>query len=140
VTSRTSLLLAVAAIAAAGVSLSARILRPDESATAAASGEQLFVAKGCSSCHRGPAGSPSAPYGPIGPSLAGATTWAADRRDGMSAEEYLTESMLDPAAFISPVWTGANGPTTGMPRLTLTDDEVESLVEYLLSDPSVRSG
>ena len=52
----------------------------------------------------------------------------------------LTESMLDPSAFISPVWTGANGPTTGMPRLTLTNDEVASLVEYLLSDPSARSG
>jgi hypothetical protein len=141
VTTRSSSLLAVAAIAAAGVSLMAAVLRPDEPATASASGAQLFVAKGCSSCHRGPAGSPSSAFGTFGPSLAAANTWAGERRDGMSAEEYLAESMRNPSAFISPAWTGGGGgPTTGMPQLSLSDEEIASLVDYLLDDPSARSG
>ena len=138
---RSSSLLAVAAIAAAGVSLAAAVLRPDEPATASASGAQLFVAKGCSSCHRGPAGSPSSEFGTFGPSLAAAHTWAGERREGMSAEDYLADSMREPSAFISPAWNGGGGgPTTGMPQLELSSEEIASLVEYLLDDPAARSG
>jgi len=51
----------------------------------------------------------------------------------MSAEEYITQSIRDPIAVISPEFTADGGPTTGMPTLALSDAEVEALVEYLLA-------
>lgn len=57
-------------------------------------GAQLFLAKGCSSCHTGP--DTTASIGAGFPSLAEAPTWAADRRANLSAEDYLTESIESP--------------------------------------------
>ena len=51
----------------------------------------------------------------------------------MSADEYLTESIRVPNAFISPAFR-PNGPTANMPTLNLSDPEVEALVSYLLGD------
>jgi mono/diheme cytochrome c family protein len=101
------------------------------STTAArAGGVELFRAKGCASCHDGP---DSTAFIDGFPSLKNAVDWAGRRRSEMSAREYLTESIEDPAAFISPNFTGANGPTGAMPNLTLTATEVDALVDYLLS-------
>ena len=94
-------------------------------------GAQLFVAKGCSSCHTGP--DTTASIGAGFPSLTEAPTWAADRRANLSAEDYLTESIAAPSVFIAPGFQpGHSGPTTGMPQLRLTSNEIEALVEYLL--------
>ncbi|MET0908164.1 MAG: cytochrome c, partial [Ilumatobacteraceae bacterium] len=102
-----------------------------DSQTAQADGAQLFQAKGCSSCHAGP-GSP-ATFESGFPSLANATDWAGDRRPGVSAEAYLTESIAAPGVFISPEFhPGQSGPTTGMPALTLSAAEIDALVTYLL--------
>lgn len=92
-------------------------------------GASLFVAKGCSGCHAGPDSSPALSGFP---SLADASSWAGSRRPGMTAAAYLSESMTDPSAFRSPVFSGAVGPTSAMPRLSLTSDEVAALVGYLL--------
>jgi cytochrome c551/c552 len=100
------------------------------SADSAADGADLFLAKGCASCHVGPA-SGAASSG--SPPLDHAQAWAGDRRPGMSAAAYLAESMADPAAFISPVFNGGSGPMTAMPQLVLTSDEVDALVDYLLA-------
>jgi mono/diheme cytochrome c family protein len=91
-------------------------------------GSQLFRAKGCASCHDGPDG--HAAFDEF-PSLADAPSWAADRRSGMSAEEYIGESIREPGAFISPAWVGG-GPVTEMPQLRLTDAEIAAIVDYLL--------
>jgi mono/diheme cytochrome c family protein len=91
-------------------------------------GSQLFRAKGCASCHDGPDG--HAAFDQF-PSLAHAPSWAADRRSGMTAEEYIAQSIRDPGAFISPAWVGG-GPVTEMPQLGLTDAEIGVLVDYLL--------
>jgi len=92
-------------------------------------GAELFVAKGCVSCHVGP---DTTPMVSGFPSLDGAGAWAGTRKPGMTAEEYLTESMLSPRAFISPAFNGAMGPTDGMPLLILSEVEIEALVAYLL--------
>jgi mono/diheme cytochrome c family protein len=91
-------------------------------------GSQLFRAKGCASCHDGPDG--HAAFDEF-PSLADAPSWAADRRSGMTAEEYIAQSIRDPGAFISPAWVGG-GPVTEMPQLGLTDAEITAIVAYLL--------
>lgn len=95
----------------------------------AADGAQLFQAKGCASCHDGPES--SAAIGGF-PPLVDATAWAGERRPGLSAADYLAESMRTPAAFISPAFSSAVGPTTAMPDLNLDESEIAALVTYLL--------
>ena len=92
-------------------------------------GATLFQVKGCASCHNGP-DSISLVRG--FPSLISASDWADDRRPGMSAADYLAESMRTPSAFISPAFTGGWSPMTGMPDLNLDDDEIAALIAYLL--------
>lgn len=100
--------------------------RASAASTAAVSeGAWLFQVKGCAACH-------APPDGRGYPELSDAAEWAADRREGMTAEEYLTESILDPAAAISPQLTPESKLT--MPRLNVTDEEVDALVAYLLED------
>ena len=94
----------------------------------AADGAQLFRAKGCATCHDGPDG--PAQFIEF-PSLADAPSWAGDRRDGLSAEDYIAQSIRDPGAFISPAWVDG-GPVTGMPQLDLTEAEIAAIVDYLL--------
>lgn len=92
-------------------------------------GATLFQVKGCASCHNGP-DSKSRVHGI--PPLTDASDWAGDRRPGMSAADYLAESMRTPSAFISPEFGGGFGPMTGMPDLNLSDAEIAALVAYLL--------
>jgi cytochrome c1 len=99
-------------------------------AGAALDGASLFRAKGCASCHNGP--DSAAPVsGP--PDLRDASSWAGERVPDMTAEEYVTQSIRDPIAVISPEYAPGGGPATGMPTLALSDAEVEALVGYLLA-------
>jgi mono/diheme cytochrome c family protein len=100
----------------------------DGPTTVVGDGAQLFRAKGCASCHDGP--DSTAQFVDF-PSLADAPSWAGDRRTGMSAAEYVTQSIREPGAFISPAWVGG-GPTTAMPQLGLTQAEIAAVVDYLL--------
>lgn len=104
-----------------GASTSADRLRP--------TGAAVFVARGCAMCHEGPERNSSFD---AGPSLAAASDWAAERRPGMDAEEYIAESIRHPSAFISPeaMSGGPFGPV--MPDLQLDDDEIDVLVDHLL--------
>ena len=119
-----------AAALAATASFAAAAGRPDGDRAAALDGAQVFTLKGCAMCHVGPDGNDSIQ---AGPSLAAAPTWAGERVDGMSAEEYIEQSIRSPSAVISPEFTRTTGgPTTGMPLLQVSDDEIAALVHYLL--------
>jgi mono/diheme cytochrome c family protein len=98
-------------------------------AAPALDGASLFQAKGCASCHTGP---DSASLFSSFPNLADVPSWAGERVPGMSAADYVTQSIRDPLAVISPQFTPDGGPTTGMPALALSDAEVAALVKYLL--------
>jgi mono/diheme cytochrome c family protein len=102
----------------------------EPASTTALVGAALFQAKGCATCHTGP--DSQAMFLEF-PNLSDAPSFAGDRRPGMSAEEYLTESIRVPTAFTSPAFR-PNGPTANMPTLNLSDAEVEALVSYLLGD------
>jgi cytochrome c1 len=93
-------------------------------------GASLFQAKGCAGCHSGP---DSAAHVSGPPDLRKAASWAGERVPGMTAEDYIAQSIRDPIAVISPAFTPDGGPTTGMPTLALSDAEVEALVDYLLA-------
>lgn len=128
---------AAVAVLAAALSLVTAFVRPSEADTAApVGGELLFNVKGCATCHQGPG---TATMMGVGPSLADVPDWASTRVEGMSAHDYLVQSMLQPSVFISPEWGGPSGPTTGMPQLQLSEDEVEALVQFLLDPPPAVS-
>ena len=91
---------------------------------------RLFHAKGCATCHTGPTSTAS--MGEF-PSLADASSWAGCVEPGLSAEEYLEESIREPWAFISPEFHESSGPTTAMPELGLSDAERDAVVAFLLS-------
>lgn len=99
-------------------------------ASASVDGPQLFLQKGCSRCHLGP---DTEPFGQGFPPLDDAASWAGSRRKGMTAEEYLSESMRVPSAFISPAFNGSIGGTRQMPTLMLSPEEIDAIVEYLLA-------
>ena len=104
-----------------------------EPSTAAApvDGASLFRAKGCATCHVGP---DTRPLFDGYPPLDDTVSWAADRRPGMSAADYLAESMAAPETFFSPAFLGGSGPSSSMPRLRLTSEEIQALVAYLFGN------
>jgi mono/diheme cytochrome c family protein len=117
----------VAVVALGGAATMLLTSRPAPSAPPAVApvdGQTLFQLKGCARCHDGP--DSTADVG-IGPPLVDAATWAGTRRAGVSAPDYVRESILAPHAFVAPSSSGWE-----MPTLTLTAEEVEHLVSYVL--------
>lgn len=90
---------------------------------AAPDGRSLFQAKGCVGCHqRGDLGQSQ-----VGPNLTGLASWAGVRVEGLSAQEYVRQSLREPKAYIVSAYTEVE-----MPTLSLSEAEVEALVEFLL--------
>lgn len=122
--------LVVVAVIGTGVLWRERTTEVDRTVAAGLSqfdGEALFRNRGCAGCHmsEGPGGS--------APSLVAVEGWADERRPGMTAEEYVAESIRDPQAFISPDFRPRPGqPLQAMPDLELTEEEIEAVVAYLL--------
>ena len=110
---------------------------PEGGAGAAASpGQALFVGTAaCASCHtiQGVA------QGVLGPPLDGIASAAGSRISGYSAEEYIRESILKPSAYAAGTADGLDRDYDGnlmeatMAGIQLSDEDVDALVEYLLS-------
>ncbi len=84
-------------------------------------GLDSYVANGCSTCHSGEDLS-------LGPSHVDVFELAANRVEGLSAEQYLAQSIREPDAFIVP---GYPSPST-MPDFShLTAEEVGHLITFL---------
>ena len=62
-------------------------------------GVDAYLAQGCTGCHGLP-DSPAENHLGVGPHLGNIANVGADRVPGMSAEQYIYESILDPNAFI----------------------------------------
>lgn len=88
-------------------------------------GRSVFLTKGCTSCHSLAGVSTT---GQIGPNLTGLAHRAGDRVDGLEAEDYIRQSILDPEAFV------VDGFSPLMPTLPLDTDELDALVEFLLAE------
>ena len=91
-----------------------------------ADGQAIFQTAGCIACHsigvtlRG---------GQIGPDLAGLSQRAGTRVEGMTASDYVRQSIREPDAYtVSGFGRGV------MPLLPLADIDVDTLVEYLLEN------
>lgn len=101
-------------------------------------GRQLFLnvpasaapqALWCSQCHA----LGDIANGAIGPDLTDIAVDAATRKPGLSAEEYIRESIREPEAFLCEVELCTQGLMTASVTGGLTDDEVDLLVEFLMS-------
>jgi cytochrome c551/c552 len=124
--------IAVGVVGLVAAALSIVAWKPDSAAsTSGHDGLDLFMRKGCASCHNGPQTSARVA---VAPSLADVAEWAGDRKPGFSAAQYVHESIINPPAFISPGFI-QTGPVE-MPSLNLTDAEIDALVTYLLEPQS----
>jgi cytochrome c oxidase subunit 2 len=88
----------------------------------AAEGRQIANSRGCAGCH----GSDGA--GGVGPSFVGLAGSQVQLEDGTTVvadEEYLVRSIVDPGAQL------VDGYSLRMPEVSLTDDEVAKLVQYI---------
>lgn len=88
-------------------------------------GEQLYRQKDCQSCHlvEGRGGS-------LGPELTHIGTVAGSRAEGVSAGEYIRESLVTPGAYVVPGYNDV------MPRGLVSDlsqADLDALVLYLSS-------
>jgi mono/diheme cytochrome c family protein len=90
-----------------------------------AKGKAVMVKYGCNSCHtiQGVSGF----AGKTGPELTHIGTEAATMKPGMDAEAYIRESIREPTAFVVP------GFQPVMPKLPLSDEELNDVVQYLLT-------
>jgi cytochrome c2 len=126
---RTSLvvLLLVLALALFGLAAcgGAATTAPSGGAGDSVAGETLFKAS-CSRCHSVEAGVTL-----IGPSLAGIGTKAATTVAGMSAEQFLRQSIVDPNANITSGFS--SGIMPGNFGTQFTSQQIDDLVAYLLT-------
>jgi cytochrome c oxidase subunit 2 len=98
-----------------------------ETNAAPAPGASLFQTKGCSGCHTLAGVSTTAS---VGPNLSDVAAVAGQRIAGMSAADYIRQSLRDPQGFIVP---GFEAVAIDMPALSLTEAEVNQLIELLLN-------
>jgi len=94
-------------------------------------GQELFMTGGgvidnlpCSKCHSVD-GSDS-----IGPQLQGISEYAGRRVQGLSAAEYIEQSILDPSAYLVEGYGNEMGSTW---KIFLSQEDVDDLVAFLLS-------
>jgi disulfide bond formation protein DsbB len=110
-----------------------RISAETETATLVAMGETLLKTKGgCLICHK-----ITEQGNTRGPDLRGVGARAATRRPGMSAEAYLTESLLEPGAYVVEGFATAGGqsimPASDRPPADLGPTEVKAVIAFLQS-------
>lgn len=95
--------------------------------------EEIILNAGCGNCHKiGELGEAHK----VGPDLTYIGTTASERVPGMSAEEYLRQSILEPNAYLAPECPNTTCLPNIMPQnfhLRLTDDQVNTMVAFLMA-------
>ncbi len=112
---------------------------PEEAAGAPEDAVAAITKAGCTACHVIP-GVPGA-VGMVGPDLSNIGAEAATRVEGMSAEEYIHQSIVDPNAVIAPKCPTGDCLPGLMPQTfadMLTTDEIDAIVNYLATLGSGR--
>lgn len=89
-----------------------------------AQGKRLF-SQYCGACH-----SVAGQATIVGPAMAGIATRAETRIEGMSAHDYIIESILDPGAYLVPGFDNLMPSTWGT---TLTGEEMDAIIAFMLT-------
>lgn len=102
----------------------------DNQAGDASAGELIFhegkgSAPACVTCHAAEAG----PFA-LGPVMTGISQRAGSRVEGLSAEEYLQQSILQPGEFLVPGFRPMMPPTYGE---NLTEQDIADIIAYLMT-------
>ncbi len=98
-------------------------------AAGASPGQNIFVGTGgCSACHT----IQGVSQGVLGPELTNIATIAETRIPGMSAEDYLRESIVEPDAHTVEGFQEGLMQAT-MAGIPLSDEDIDALVEYMLT-------
>ena len=88
------------------------------------------IGGGCQECHSLDGSEKTVPPFEIAPTWLGVSLRAGDRVPGLSAEDYLRESIVDPAAYI------VEGYSDHMPkgfRFLLSEEDIDSLIAFILT-------
>ena len=93
----------------------------------ATTGPQIFTAAGCGACHKF---SEAGTNGTVGPDLDQLASEAGNRTEA-TPEEYTSESILDPDAFVVPGFQPGVMPAY---EGRLNEKQVQALVDYLLGN------
>ena len=97
-----------------------------------ADAEELLINSGCSSCHTiGAIGEAHK----VGPDLTHIADVAGDRVPGLTAAEYIRQSIIEPNAVIAPQCPNGDCLANVMPRdfaQRLTPEQIDAIVHYLL--------
>ncbi len=102
--------------------------RPIDGQTA----EEIMLNAGCGNCHK--IGSFGEAH-KVGPDLTYIGLTAPDRVPGMSGEEYILQSILEPNAYLAPECPNTSCLPNIMPQnfhMRLTTEQLEMLVDYLM--------
>jgi cytochrome c oxidase subunit 2 len=108
---------------------------PEEGEDAVAAGREIFTSAGCNACHTLDDANATAA---VGPDLNQLASVAEDRKGGLSSEEYVRESIVDPPAFVVEGYDGDTMPGNFADQLT--PEEIDTLVEYLLGLSQTEAG
>ncbi len=88
--------------------------------SAAERGQELFLSSGCSACHS------TGDNRVVGPGLKGVYERAPSRKPGMSADDYIKESIKSPNAYVVDGY-----PAAMVLSVQLTDAQIADIIEYL---------
>lgn len=89
-------------------------------------GRAIFLTAGCTACHT----ISGLSMGNLGPVLDGLASRAGERVEGLSAEEYIHQSLVDPGAYV------VEGFDNIMPAdivAEMSEEELDSLIAFLLT-------
>ncbi len=101
-------------------------LPAEEEGDPVARGRQVFISSGCGGCHT----IEGISTGTAGPNLTKIGETAATRQPGLSAEQYLRESIVNPSAFMVEGYQPIMPATFGQ---TLNQQQLEDLIAFLLA-------
>jgi mono/diheme cytochrome c family protein len=99
----------------------------EEAADPLARGEEVFASSGCGGCHT----IEGISFGEVGPNLTQIAETAATRRDGVSAEDYIRESILNTNSFVVDGYQSNVMPQNYSEQLS--GRELDDLIEFLLA-------
>jgi sulfur oxidation c-type cytochrome SoxX len=103
------------------------LLPPVDESTPEGRGQAVFLQAGCNACHT----ISGISTGNIGPVLDGIASRAGETVSGLSAEEYIHQSIVDPSAYVVEGFADGLMPQTFAD--TLSEEQISDLVAFLLT-------